>query len=59
MNDAPRLHAQPETLWQRFTRRLIAVEEAMTATYDDIQDRRLDRIEAELARLRADLSQQQ
>ena len=45
----------PETFWRRWIRRIAAFEEAMDMTHDDVQDRRMDRLEAELAKLRADL----
>ena len=44
-----------ETFWRRWMRKVAAFEEAMEMTYDDCQDRRMDRIEAELARLRSEM----
>lgn len=44
-----------ETFWHRCMRKVAAFEEAMEMTYDDCQDWRMDRIEAELARLRSEM----
>lgn len=46
---------KPETFWRRCLRKVAAFEEAMDVTYDDIQDRRLDKIELELSQLRLQL----
>ena len=47
---------RPDTFWRRWLNKIAAFEAAMEMTCDDVQDRRLERIEAELARLRSELA---
>lgn len=46
----------PETAWRRWLRKFAAFEKAMEFSYDEWQDLRIDRIEAELGRLRAEVA---
>ena len=48
-------YIKPEPSWRRWWRRLGEIEAAMDITYDDFQDGRMDRLETEVARLRAEI----
>ena len=47
---------QRDSLWRRWMLWLVRIDEAMTITYDEVQDQRMDRIEADLSALRQRLA---
>ena len=47
--------ATSEPFWRRWLQKIVAYEAAMDMSYDEIQDKRMDRIEAELVRLRLEV----
>ena len=53
MTSANREKIPPETFWRRWMGKLAAFSVAIDMSYDDLQDRRMDRIEAELMSLRS------
>ena len=52
MSDTPS-NTRPESRWSRFLRFLGGLEQAMETTETDILDRRLSRLEREVAELKA------
>ena len=56
MNASAEHANQRDSLWRRWMLWLVRIDEAMTVTYDEIQDQRMDRIEAELSALRQRLA---
>ena len=48
--------AKPEAHWRTWMNKFNAYAEAMEMSYDELQDRRIDRLEAEIVRLRSELA---
>lgn len=51
VNRAPEKTTRPPA-WRRWLAKLAAIEEALSLSVDEIQDRRIARLEAEVAELR-------
>ena len=48
--------AKPESPWRTWMNKFTAFAEAMEMSYNELQDRRMDRLEAEIVRLRSELA---
>jgi hypothetical protein len=52
MKDTAKTPGERPSFWRRLFSMIVEIEKTLERTHDDIQDRRLNMIEAELAQLR-------